>query len=99
MKQLRALVGSDIRNVIQEALKQTPCWFDFNGVHIEVVDSMKGHPNAANFLYQYYNAGLSRKPLPVWSVKAPEKPCKQCGKNNFVTDKKCWWCETSNPCV
>jgi hypothetical protein len=28
-----------------------------------------------------------------------EKPCKQCQRKNFIADKKCWWCETLNPCT
>ena len=27
-----------------------------------------------------------------------EAPCKQCGRNNFVGEAKCWWCSTAHPC-
>jgi hypothetical protein len=32
-------------------------------------------------------------------VSPQEKPCKQCGRKNFLTDKSCWWCCVPNPTV
>lgn len=35
------------------------------------------------------------------TLKCPvrtEAPCKNCSRKNTVGDKKCWWCETSDPC-
>lgn len=98
MKEIHVCPGDHVRSVITEALRNAPSFFEFNGVYIEAVETMKGHPDAASFLYSVYDAGLRGITRPVWSVKPPEKPCKQCGKNNFLTDKKCWWCETTNPC-
>lgn len=61
------------------------------------MEDMKGRKEEArSFLYYFYESALYKNPLPVW--KQTEKPCKQCGRNCFPADKKCWWCETANPC-
>lgn len=98
MKEMEVWAGENISNAIRKALGQAPCFFIFNGCRIDVVESMVGHKGATDHLYSVYHALLSGKTAPTWSVKPAEKPCKTCGKNNFLTDKKCWWCETTNPC-
>jgi hypothetical protein len=99
MKQFPTYPGDSFHRVAKEALEEAPCWFDFNGVRVEVNDSMKEFKEEAKqFLYEYYRAALSKDPVPIWQRQV-EKACKQCGKKNFITDKKCWWCETLNPCT
>jgi hypothetical protein len=34
-----------------------------------------------------------------YSVLMAEAPCKQCGEQNDLGAKKCWWCETLTPTV
>jgi len=99
MKEIEVWPGNHIVRTIQKALKEAPCYFIFNGCRIEVVESMIDHKDAEAHLYQVYLAYMDKRPAPVWNSKSAEKPCKSCGRNNFITDKKCWWCETANPCL
>jgi hypothetical protein len=91
--------GDEIRKIIQVALDNAPSFFNFNGLKIEVSEDMRDHPDAFVYLYDYYHCWIGEEPLPKWSPKGKEKPCKSCGRNNFIADKKCWWCETANPCT
>ena len=49
--------------------------------------------------WEIYFDKLSENGDPVESVAVAvaEKPCLTCGKKCFITDKKCWWCESANP--
>jgi hypothetical protein len=104
MKEVKAPgAGGHIDSFINELIDEAPAFGTFNGIRLESEVLMQpGKAMWHKYLYDYYHASMTGKPLPerpeMKRAKPQEAPCKQCSRTCTITDKKCWWCEAANPC-